>query len=66
MEVFCHESRYMRESRNAGNQTSSRIKDRLVQQPSLSYVLFLGLVGSTNTVSCSRCRSDRPMLFYND
>src|SRR6218665_1588416 len=29
MELFCHESRYMRESRNAGNQTSSRIKDRL-------------------------------------
>ena len=29
MELFCHESRYRRESRNAGNQTSSRIKDRL-------------------------------------
>src|SRR6218665_3676541 len=29
MELLCHESRYMRESRNASNQTSSRIKDRL-------------------------------------
>src|SRR6218665_2914552 len=29
MELFCHESRYMRELRNAGNQTSSRIKERL-------------------------------------
>src|SRR6218665_2056238 len=29
IELFCPESRYMRESRNEGNQTSSRIKDRL-------------------------------------
>ena len=28
MEIFCHESRDMGEPRNAGNHTSSRIKDK--------------------------------------